>query len=55
MPVNNIQLPSTMPKTSSLPEKAPSNSRISVNWASIADRPRQPTASQRTRVTAATP
>jgi len=55
MPVNNIQLPSTMPKTSSLPEKAQSNSRISVNWANIAERPRQPTASQSTRVTAATP
>ncbi len=44
MPVNNIQLPSTTPKTSSLPEKAASNSRSSVNWANNAETPSQPTA-----------
>ena len=44
MPVNSIQFPSTIPKTSSLPEKALSNSRIKTSCVKNADRPRQQTA-----------
>ena len=47
IPVKSIQLPKTIPKTSSFPEKTLSNSRMSVNCVKNADRPRQQTAREK--------
>jgi hypothetical protein len=44
MPVNSIQLPKTIPKTNSLPEKTLTNSRMSVSCVRKAEKPRQQTA-----------
>ena len=46
-PVSSSQLPSTIPRTSSLPENAPRSSRISTICVMKAETPRQQTARKR--------